>query len=150
VDEICRRAQQSDIAEMAKIRAEDSGTEQYWRERIERYLSQQVSPKEALRPRAAFVCANAEGIVGLVAGHLTRRFECEGELEWISVEKQARGRGIATKLLRCMAEWFVENQARRICVDVQPSNKVARSFYRKHGAEELNPHWMVWNDVGGI
>lgn len=134
---------------MARIRAGDWGTEQYWQERIQQYLSHQLNPREALWPRESFVCERPEGIVGLVAGHLTLRFECDGELEWISVDERVRGRGIASKLLRCMAEWFVENQARRICVDVQPSNTTARRFYRKHGAEDLKPHWMVWKDIGG-
>ena len=148
MEAIYRRAQQADIAQMAKIRAEDWGPEQYWRERIEQYLNHQLNPKEALRPREAIVCEGAERIVGLVAGHLTVRFDCEGELEWISVDTQFRRRGIASKLLRSMAEWFVEHEARRICVDVQPSNEAARRFYRRHGAEDLNPHWMVWKDIG--
>lgn len=21
------------------------------------------------------------------------------------------------------------------------------AFYRKHGAEDLNPHWLVWPDI---
>jgi hypothetical protein len=26
----------------------------------------------------------------------------------------------------------------------------ARPFYRRHGAFELNRHWMVWEDIGDV
>jgi S1-C subfamily serine protease len=32
-----------------------------------------------------------------------------------------------------------------VCVDV--GDDVARPFYRRHGAVDLNKHWMVWNDI---
>jgi hypothetical protein len=36
-----------------------------------------------MSPRVAFVCVEPKRIVGLITGHLTRRFGCHGELEWI-------------------------------------------------------------------
>jgi DNA-binding NarL/FixJ family response regulator len=39
-------------------------------------------------------------------------------------------------------------RAHRICVDV--GDDEARPFYRRHGAVELNRHWMVGNDTGVI
>lgn len=132
---------------MAELRAGDWGTQEYWQHRIKDYLGRQVDPGEALSPRAAFVCADDKRVVGLVAGHLTRRFGCEGELQWISVRPEYRGRGVAAGLLRRMAEWFVAHKARSICVDVEPANHVARRFYARHGAVDLRPHWMVWKDI---
>jgi len=82
-----------------------------------------------------------------VAGHLTRRHGCDGELQWINVIPERRGSGIASELLRLLAGWFVEQKAFRICVNVDPSNAVARAFYIRHGAEKLNDHWLVWNDI---
>jgi ribosomal protein S18 acetylase RimI-like enzyme len=145
-----RQAQQSDIPAMAEIRAADWGTEEYWRERIGQYLTGKLHPKEALRPRVSFICAEDKRIVGLIAGHLTRRFDCDGELEWISVLPQYRNRGIAAHLLCRLAEWFVSHHAPRVCVDVEPSNQVARGFYSRHGAEELKPHWMVWENIRAV
>jgi ribosomal protein S18 acetylase RimI-like enzyme len=142
-----RQARHSDIPEMAEIRAGDWGTEEYWRERILQYLTHQLHPRQALRPRVAFVCLDRESVVGLIAGHLTRRFACDGELEWISVRPQYRSRGVASQLLCRLAEWFVAQDARLVCVDVEPSNQVARRFYARHGAEDLKPHWMVWKDI---
>ena len=133
---------------MAAIRAADWGTEEYWQARILQYLRHEQHPRQASRPRIAFVCLEDNYVVGFIAGHLTRRFGCAGELEWISITPQFRGRGIASELLRRLAEWFLKHEALRVCVDVDPSNEVARRFYARHGAEDLKPHWMVWRNIG--
>jgi ribosomal protein S18 acetylase RimI-like enzyme len=146
----CRQARFSDIPAMAQIRAGDWGTEEYWRERIPRYLSNQLQPRQALQYRVAFVGICEENVIGLIAGHLTRRFGCHGELEWISVRPEYRGGAAGTQLLRLLASWFVERHASRICVDVEPSNQAARNFYSRCGAKDLKPHWMVWHDVSLI
>jgi ribosomal protein S18 acetylase RimI-like enzyme len=142
-----RLARRTDIPAMAEIRAADWGTEEYWRERILQYLTHQLHPREALRPRVSFVAVDQDRVVGLIAGHLTRRFGCDGELEWISVRPQYRRRGVAAMLIGRLAAWFVRHKALQVCVDVEPSNEAARSFYARHGAEDLKPHWMVWKDI---
>jgi ribosomal protein S18 acetylase RimI-like enzyme len=147
IEKVYRPVRDSDIPAMAEIRAGDWGTQEYWQERIEKYLSHQLGPKQALAARTAFVCVEGEQVIGLVAGHLTRRFDCEGELEWISVRAQFRRCGVASKLLRHIFEWYIAHNASRICVDVEPSNELARRFYHRHGAVDLKPHWMVWNDI---
>lgn len=88
--------------------------------------------------------------MGLIAGHLTRRFGCDGELEWISIRQEYRRRGIASELLRRLAEWFAARGALRVYVDVDPSNEAARRFYRGHGANDLKPHGMISNDIGQV
>lgn len=145
-----RRARLSDIPKMAELRAADWGTEEYWTERIRGYLTHKLQPRLALRPRTCFVALEGASIIGLVAGHLTRRWACQGELEWISVRTRYRSRGVASQLLRLLAKWFVELDARLICVDVEPSNQAARSFYARHGAVDLRPHWMAWKDIGQV
>ena len=142
-----REAQAADIAAMAEIRAGDWGTEEGWRERIRAYLAGEVHPREALASRVSYVGVDGETVVGLIAGHLTRRFGCDGEVQWISIRPEYRGRGIASGLLLMLAEWFVRHEAVRICVDVQPTNQAARRLYRRHGAANLKPGWMVWNDI---
>jgi ribosomal protein S18 acetylase RimI-like enzyme len=142
-----RPARLNDIPAMAEIRAADWGTQEYWTERIHKYLTHELHPKEALRPRVSFVGVEGEHTVGLIAGHLTQRFGCHGELEWISIRSEYRNRGIASQLICLLAEWFVAHDALRVCVDVEPSNEIARRFYARHGAEDLKPHWMVWSDI---
>ena len=94
------------------------------------------------------MATEAESPIGYAAGHLTRRFRCDGELQWIYVASPWRGDEVATKLLQLVATWFVSKGAQRICVD--PGNEKARRFYRRHGAVDLNKHWMVWTKIGEV
>ena len=142
-----RLAEKSDIPAIARIRAAEWETEEYWRVRVSRYLNCELHPQQALMPRVSYVALEAESLVGFIAGHLTRRYACDGELEWISVTPERRGSAVASELLRLLAAWFVEQKASRICVDVDPANSTARRFYLRHGAEKLNEHWLVWNDI---
>lgn len=139
-----RPAEWHDIAAMASIRAREWQNEDYWIARIGRYLSGEHHPQHALAPRAAWVAFEAETIQGFVAGHLTRRFGCDGELEWINVVPESRGKGIADQLLEVMLEWFAQRGASRICVNVEPGNAPARKLYAKHGAETMSQYWMIW------
>jgi len=68
-------------------------------------------------------------------------------LEWINVVLEHRGSEVASELLRLLAAWFAKQKASRICVDVDPANTTARRFYMRHGADNLNEHWLVWNDI---
>jgi len=144
------QAKEADIPAMAQIRSAEWGTEDYWKTRIERYMRGEHDPQKALKPRILYVALQNFAVVGFIAGHLTRRYECDGELEWINVTAEERNNGIAASLLRLLAQWFASQHAFKICVDVDPENLVARNFYISHGATELNRHWLVWNDVRSI
>lgn len=135
---------------MAEIRAADWGNEESWRPRIAAYLRGESHPQHAKAARIAYVAVEGEKVVGLIAAHLTRRFQCDGELQWISVRPGNRGRGVADELLRLVAKWFVEQGAHRVCVDVEPSNEIARRFYGRNGAVDLKPSWMVWEDISQV
>ncbi|HTW47023.1 MAG TPA: GNAT family N-acetyltransferase [Acidobacteriaceae bacterium] len=137
----------ADIPAMAAIRAAERGSQEYWEQRIAGYLAGEVNPQQALPERAAFVAEDAGAIAGFIAGHRTRRYQCDGELEWINTAASHRGQGIAARLLLAQAAWFVEQQAFRVCVNVAPDNEPAVAFYRKYGAQPLNKFFMVWPDV---
>jgi GNAT superfamily N-acetyltransferase len=108
------------------------------------------SPREGLSDRAAFVAVEGETIVGFVVGHCTRRYGCAGELQWIDVIAERRRHGIAGLLLVAMAEWFAEQNALRVCVNVEPANTVARELYEKYGARTFHEYGMVWEDIREI
>jgi predicted GNAT family acetyltransferase len=144
---VFRRAQDSDIAAMAMIRSREWETEAYWRLRIGRYLAGEHSPRQGLPDRAVFVAVDDGIVVGFVAGHRTRRFGCDGELQWINVSEEQRGQGIAGALMKIITAWFVEQNALRVCVNVDPRNAAARRLYAKYGAQPLNEHWVIWEDV---
>ena len=135
---------------MARIREAEWETAEYWQARIAGYLEGTQDPRNSLPEREAFIATVGDEVVGFIAGHLTTRFGCTGELEWIIVEKAHRGRGIASALLRAIAGWFVETSATNVCVDVDPANLSARRLYESHGARVLNPHWLVWDDIGTV
>ena len=132
---------------MARVRSAEWGIEDVWRVTISRYLNHEHHPRQALAPRVGYVAQEGDALVGFAAGHLTRRFACDGELQWINVIPECRGKSVASELLRLLAEWFVAQNALKICVDVEPDNATARRFYLRHGAEHLHPSWLVWNDI---
>ncbi len=142
-----RIARQSDVPAMARLRAAGQPSEEAWKLRIASYLAKEHHPRHALRPRVCYVALAGDALAGYIAGHLTRRYHCDGELQWINVVAEQRGTGVAAELLRRLAKWFVKQKARRVCVDVDPANAPARRFYTKYGAHTLNAHWLVWPDI---
>ena len=112
-----------------------------------RYLNREHHPQQALMPRVIYVAWEGDALVGYIAGHLTRRYGCDGELQWIYVIPEYRGSGVASELLRLLAAWFMEQDASRVCVDHDPANTVARRFYMRQGALPLNEYWLVWSDI---
>ena len=141
-----RPVELSDIPLMATIRAQEWETETFWTGRISLYLNGEHSPQRALPVRAAFVALDGTKLVGFVAGHRTRRLGCDGELQWINVVEERRGQGIADRLMVKMGAWFAEQDACRVCVNVEPKNTLARRLYTRYGAQPLNDHWMIWED----
>jgi ribosomal protein S18 acetylase RimI-like enzyme len=142
-----RQAEPSDIPEMARLRSSKRGTKDYWTFRITSYFEGEHNPQLALPPRVGFVAMEGDTMVGFIAGHLTRRYSCDGEVQWIHVAPEGRRSGIASELLHLLAKWFVEQNALKVCVDVDPSNTAGLQFYKRHGAADLHPHWLYWNDI---
>jgi ribosomal protein S18 acetylase RimI-like enzyme len=142
-----RTATDADIPAMASLRTETWGEKPYWEKRIAGYLSRESNPQQALAPRVIFVAVEETKIVGLIAGHLTRRYDCDGELEWIDVTTEHRRKGIAAALLKQLAEWFISQKAVHVCVNCSSDNPIAQNFYRSHGVESLNEHWLIWKDI---
>ena len=150
-----RKADKGDFPGMARIRAAEWETQEYWEARISGYLNCEINPGRALMPRVAYVAVEdttleKNAVRGFIAGHLTRRYECDGELEWINVVPEWRGTGVASELLRLLSEWFAGHYAPRICVNVEPGNTAATRFYFRNGAEKLNEHWLVWEDITAV
>ncbi|WP_343673887.1 GNAT family N-acetyltransferase [Chitinophaga sp.] len=142
-------ANDSDIPGMAWLRAEQwgEGTEDFWAERISGYIRGDVNPQQSLATRIMYVATKDEEVVGFIAGHLTQRFGCDGELQWINVGREYRGLGISSKLLHQLAAWFISQKALYICVNCAPDNTIGQKFYKRHGAESLNEHWLIWKDI---
>lgn len=138
------RAHPSDIPSLVRMRGEEDPPDA----RMLAYLLGEHHPQQALGPRAMWMALDGESPVGYIAGHLTRRFGCDGELQYLYVLPSHRRRRVAAGLLAPLATWFVDQGARRVCVDV--GSEGARRFYESQGARDLTPHFMVWEDVSEL
>ncbi len=135
---------------MARLRADRSGTQEHWEARIAAYMGGKLDPQKALRARAGYVALDGDGVAGFIAGHLTQRYGCGGELQYIDVAPEYRGKSVAAQLFVLLTRWFAEQSAWKVCVNVAPENIVATRFYMRHGAVRLNEHWLVWNDINAV
>src|SRR2546430_11652709 len=88
--------------------------------RMAAYLEGKHHPRQALEARVAYVALVGDHVVGYIAGHLTRRDECDGELQYLFVDPSRRRLGVAGQLLRELARWLTELGAGRLCVDAEP------------------------------
>jgi GNAT superfamily N-acetyltransferase len=142
-----RAATAHDIPRLSRLRREGEGGGAS-EERMARYLAGEHHPQHALLSRGMWV-AEADGEpIGYIAGHLTERFGCDGELQWIYLVPEQRGTGVAAEMLRLLAAWLLARGARRVCVDV--GDEHAGRFYRRKGAVDLRKHWVVWEDIAVV
>jgi len=142
-----RLVQTDDIPKLARMRSAEWGTQDYWIERVSSYLNVMKNPQAALSSRVIYVAEVEEEVAGFIAGHLTTRYGCGGELQWINVREHYQGKGVATGLLLKLAGWFSEQGTRRVCVNVEPDNEKGIRFYQRHAAQRLNEHWMIWENI---
>ena len=95
-----REATLDDVPAMASLR-ERSGWGGGASEAVMRlYLAGEHHPQHARSARVAFLAEFDGAAVGYIAGHLTTRFGCDGELQWLLVAPCHRGGPTATRLLR--------------------------------------------------
>jgi GNAT superfamily N-acetyltransferase len=148
-DEIhIRSAHQADVSAMADCRLRDAGGVD---ERMGAYFRGEHHPHEALMPRVGFVAECRGNVVGYVAGHLSTRHACGGELQYLFVASAFRRQGIGTRLVRRLAKWFCDRGAIQVCVGVDRDSLAAQLFYCALGARPLSldkPLWYVWEDIG--
>jgi GNAT superfamily N-acetyltransferase len=118
--------------------------------RMAAYFSGKHHPQRALLPRTGFVATADAAVIGYIAGHLTERFDCQGEVQYLYVAPAYRRLGVGRNLLRQLAAWFGERHALRVCVNVDPDSPGARPFYLSMAATDLRPHWMEWRDITSV
>jgi GNAT superfamily N-acetyltransferase len=133
----------NDLPAMCRLRAEYQGHLLEWEPRIAAYMIGQLTPAFGLEPRTVFLAVDDNEVVGLIAGHLSRRFHCQGEIYWLNVQADRRGHRIAGQLLAALFDWFAQQNAARICIEVPPSNDSARKLLARHNAEPLGPLWFL-------
>ena len=139
-----REATSADVPAMEECRLGDPGAGDA-DPRMAAYLDGRHHPGQARAPRVAYVAELDGRVAGYIAGHLTRRFKCHGELQYLYVSPSHRRAGVASSLVRLLARWFLAQGAHRVCVNA--GGDTASKFYRRLGAEDVKPHWLVWNDI---
>jgi GNAT superfamily N-acetyltransferase len=142
-----RPASPSDVPAMAELRERSKWDGGASADIMRRYLAGTHHPQDALAPRIAYIAEEDGFLVGYIAGHQTTRFGYAGEIQWMLVAPPYRGRGVSAALLGAIAQWFVDQGASRVCVNVEPENVPARRCYARHGAVELSKYWMAWPNV---
>jgi len=144
---VLRPAGPQDVPALASIRTQDWGTIDFWTKRIGDYLDGQHNPLDALAPRVIYTALREDVQVGFAAGHLSHRYDCDAELQWIAVTPEQRGLGIASRLFHQLATWFAEQNALRVCINCDAEDEHVFRFLSRHGAVPLNRHWLVWPDI---
>ena len=84
---------------------------------------------------ATFEAWNESGLVGMVAAYLNQA-DRSAFITSVSVERESRGQGIASKLLgQCLAKARSQGMA-NVALEVFRENASAIELYRKHGFSE--------------
>lgn len=146
-----REATTSDVAAMVKCRLADPTDDGAADPRMLAYFDRQHHPQHALLSRVGYVALHDDTVVGYIAGHRTTRNGCSGEVQYLFVSPAYRRQGIATALLRLLAEWFIANGAQKVCVGVAADSPAeARPFFESVGASPLKKNWYAWENIAAI
>ena len=146
---LLREASAHDVPAMARCRAADTvaGPAD---PRMEAYFNGLYHPQQALAARIGYVALADDNVIGYIAGHRTERHGCAGEVEYLFVAPAHRRQGVATALMRRLAEWFQAHEAQKVCVDVNPDSPAGRPFYESTGAGQLKGPWYAWEDIRAL
>jgi len=68
----------------------------------------------------------------------------------LAVTKEYRRKGVASKLLRSLVEIAAHQRARRLTLEVRPSNSAALNFYKKLGFEVLQRRRQYYADEDAL
>jgi len=144
---VFRVATSADVPAMEACRVGDTDAgEADWR--MAAYLDGRHHPGQARAPRIGFIAVGDQRVIGYIAGHLTRRYRCDGEVQYLYVAPAHRRSGVGRALVRKLADWFLPQGAKKVCVNAADDS--AAEFYRRIGAVDLKPHWLAWDDIQSI
>ncbi|MGV9351492.1 GNAT family N-acetyltransferase [Streptomyces spiralis] len=89
------------------------------------------------QPDACWVAIDDTGLLGFVLGSLSYdKREDWGYLEWIALEERARGRGVASALVKHCCDALFTAGASRIITDVETGNVASAEMMRRNGFAE--------------
>ena len=145
-----RQATTADVPAMMKSHLEHPATDAA-DPRMAAYFDCQHHPQQALVPRVGYIAVANNTVIGYIAGHRTTRHGCAGEVQYLFVSPKFRRRGIATELIRQLADWFHSQGVQSVCVALaDDSPPEAKPFYESVGAVPLKKHWYAWQNIAFI
>lgn len=142
-----REATVIDVPAIARLCSETRQEESYWRARIDGYMNLAFNPHQATSTRLIYVAVHKGNIIGFIAGHLTRRTDYPGQIQWIATADQCRSTGVGSELLWILSAWFSEKNALGVRTDIDPENLSVQEFYQYHHASSINKYWLFWDDI---
>jgi ribosomal protein S18 acetylase RimI-like enzyme len=87
---------------------------------------------------AVFVVAVDNGVVvGFAQSYVVKRRETVGELDWLHVDPDSRGRGIGAQLLKRVEAAMVEHGVARLEGRVLVANEAGADFYEQQGYDQV-------------
>ncbi|MDP9082004.1 MAG: GNAT family N-acetyltransferase [Bacteroidota bacterium] len=108
-----------------------------------------LSPASAKPERVVYKAVIHDQIVGYIAGHLTGRYDKDAEIQSFYVLRDQQRSGVGTLLLKSLLSWLATQNAKSLCVGIEPHNPY-QAFYLKYGGVHLNPHWICWDDIKAL
>ncbi|WP_224484523.1 GNAT family N-acetyltransferase [Robertkochia aurantiaca] len=135
------------LEDLARICASELGNYHYWIQRLDGYLNLEGNTQFARNKRIVYVAVEKGKPVGFIAGHLTSRWECDGELQWFFCHSALNRTFTTEKLFTLMRNWFVNQGVKSVCVNVEPDNYRIRDLYSSFGAKVLNDQWLIWKNI---
>lgn len=117
-------------------------------------LSVSADPAELMPPRGCFLLARKAGRpVGCVALKITGR--ARGEIKRMWVAPEARGAGLAKRLLKSAEAWACEAGVDVLQLDTHRALIEARTLYERNGYVEIaayndNPYAHHWFEKRGL
>ncbi len=141
-----RIATAADVPAIAECRTADPDVGPAdWR--MAAYFNGSHHPQQARAPRLGYLALVDDAVIGYIAGHQTTRHGCAAEVQYLYVAPEYRRRGVATSLLRLMADWFADAGALKVCVCVDENSPAAIPFYQSTGAVAFKRLWYRWDDI---
>ncbi|WP_277554254.1 GNAT family N-acetyltransferase [Halobaculum limi] len=116
-------------------------------EAVENWYGEESLSEALTDENAVFVVAVEEGdVVGVVQSYFVNRREPVGELDWLHVHPDHRGKGIGDDLLARAETELLERGAERIEGRVLAANEAGAEFYEGEGFTDIGERTV---EIGG-
>lgn len=136
---IIRKLKNKDVKEVIKLCLE------VWPDLTKKELENHFKKKIRNKDNEGFVAIDNKKIIGFI-GFSKRYFRDSDYLEWVFVDKNYRGRGIAETLIKKFEQDARRRKSRRIFSTTIKKNKAAMKMHKKLGYQQAGYVWNLWEE----